>query len=428
MLLFYLPHTRCYYDASVSFGLDAKEFDERLAAIEAKVASSSRSMSKSFSGISLGGVAGQLGAVLSVGAIAAAVKGLTDYGTKIQDLSNRFGVSTDAIQHFGNAAEKNGSSLEAVAMGFNKLEIARSKALQGDQELIADFQRLGISIVDLQKLNPETLMTKLGASSMNAAELVKILGKNALELRPTLAGIADGTIKMDDAIDAMDVKRLKEADDAWKSLFKTIEVLGGELLGTTIAAFKTVGDKAADVAKAIKQDWQSVIRILSDVSHGRFSEAWEAIKGAPTSGWVGAEGNIKGKAGVQVASTKKDGRDFGTEVDESAERRADSVKLTLSELASRDAYGSDNTYRGKYIGGDIMKAQAAEREKGLADDALFAGKDNEANAHMQRFQSLTQGIGSLKSTEKNPLTAKVDEIHKTAQEIAKNTAKPFENH
>lgn len=236
------PHALCYYDASVSLGLDAKEFDARLAALEGKVVASSKTMSKSFGGIGLGALAG-----LGIGA---GIESVMAYAARIQDLSDQLGVSTDAIQHFGNAAEKNGSSLEAMGMGFRKLELARSKALQGDQELIQAFQRLGVSVIDLAKLKPEELMQRLGASSLDAADTVKILGKSALELRPTLAGIADGTVKIGQAIDAIDVKKLKEADDLFKQLGENSKVMGATVIAGAGTAFEVFRDKVKSSAKA----------------------------------------------------------------------------------------------------------------------------------------------------------------------------------
>ena len=52
---------------------------------------------------------------------------------------------------------------------------------------------------------------------MNAADMVTVLGKSALELRPALAGIADGTSEIGGAINADDIQRLKDADDLWKN-------------------------------------------------------------------------------------------------------------------------------------------------------------------------------------------------------------------
>src|SRR4051812_3185992 len=102
-------------------------------------------------------LAGIFAGSFAVAGLSAAVTGLIEYGDKIYDLGQRYGVTTDALQKFGNAAEKEGSSLEGVAQGFNKLIIAQSKALGGSSELQTHFANLGITLDDLKKLSPEEL-------------------------------------------------------------------------------------------------------------------------------------------------------------------------------------------------------------------------------------------------------------------------------
>jgi hypothetical protein len=429
-------------DASVTLDLDAREFDARLAAIEQKVAQGSKRMAGSFGGIGAG-LSGTLGQYLTVGATAAAVKTIIDYGAHVQDLSDRFGVSTDAIQHFGNAAEKNGSSLEAVTMGFNKLEIARSKALQGDGQLTDSFLKLGITIIDLQKLKPEELMNKIGKSSMNAAEMVKIMGKNALELRPTLAGIADGTIKIDNAIDALNIKRLKDASDVWKDLLETLRAAGGNLTGDVISGADKLQKKMQDVHTAIvsgsKSTWSKAGDYFHDLFAGKFKDAAKDMKdiltfsGAHGGQYTGfgknADGSPKTKPDAAKDAAGKPKRDFSQEEDDTYEQIREATKLTLSQLAERDISNPQDLFqRGKYIGEDIMKARAAQREKELAEQSAFAGNEKEFQFHTGRFSQLTSGIGSLKESEKNiGVKEMVQSIEKSAQQIANNTAKQFVN-
>jgi hypothetical protein len=428
-------------DASVTLDLDAREFDARLAAIEQKVAQGSKRIAGSLGGMG-SGLSNTLGQYLTVGATAAAVKSIVDYGARVQDLHERFGVSTDAIQHFGNAAEKNGSSLEAVTMGFNKLEIARSKALKGDGQLTDAFLDLGISIIDLQKLKPEELMTKIGASSMTAAEMVKILGKNALELVPTLGGIADGTIKVDNAIDSMNVKRLKDASDVWKDLLETLRAAGGNLTGDVISGADKLQKKMQDVHTAIvsgsKSTWSKAGDCFHDLFAGKFSAAAKDMKdiltfsGAHGGQYTGFGANPDGTSKTKPDGTKADAdkpdwrkRAEEAELHETYKQTQEANKLTLGQLASLNAFdGEQSTYHGKYIGGDILKAQAAQREKELAGDAAFSGNEKEFQFHTTRFNQLTSGIGSLKDSERNAgLLKQVDSIEKSAATIAENSKK-----
>jgi hypothetical protein len=302
-----------------------------LAEIKGQFKSFGQSVSSSFGAAFAG--------TFAIGSLVAGLKSIVDYSARIQDLSTRFGVSTDAIQHFGNVAERNGSSLEALTMGFNKLEKARSEVLQkGDKGMSAAFERLGISIKDLQSLHPEELMMKLGASSLDAADTVKILGKNALELRPTLAGIADGTVEMGDAISAIDIQKLKDADTEWKKLFETLRIKGAEVLVSVRDSFKEVGNAISDAASKFRN-------FITSGALG--AKARVGAHGEPGGGWIGTEGSV-GNVGVGAtkASSK---RDFGQEEgdpkkDEARADRLATLRAQLAELqrkASNEQLGTE---------------------------------------------------------------------------------------
>lgn len=181
-----------------------------------------------------------LGGVLSAAGIGTAIVGITNYAEKVEHLSERFGVSTTVIQQWGRAAEENGSSLEAVALAFNKLEVARSKAQAGDENILAAFNRLGVSINDVVQLKPDELMRKIGAGSGDAASMVAVLGRNGTELRPIIQGIADGTIKFQKAIDEIDLKKLAEADRLFKELAGSAKVfIAEDIAAPIIKGFET---------------------------------------------------------------------------------------------------------------------------------------------------------------------------------------------
>lgn len=186
-----------------------------------------------------------IGGLLSVGFLEQGAQRIVTYAAKVQDLSNRFAVSTTIIQQFGNVAERNGASLDAMAMGFNRLEVARSKALGGNDKLVESFGRLGISADDLRKLSLPELMLKLGSSSMNAADMVAILGRNGTLLRETLRLLAEGTEKLSAAIDPKQIAALKKADDFWKQLGESARIHGAAAL----TMFADLGIAADEIYK-----------------------------------------------------------------------------------------------------------------------------------------------------------------------------------
>ncbi len=224
---------------------------------------SMRAGAKKFKGELSGLFAGAIG----FGAITAAISKTINYADTIADLAQRFGVGTRELQQFGQVAEQNGSSLEAMASGFNKLEISRSKALSGDAALTKSFQKLGITIEDLKGAKPEDLMLKIGSSSMEAAEMVAILGKSSLELRPALKGLADGTEEFAAAMNEDAIQALAKLSDLGKQVANTLTVyLGGalvwvsNLVKTSVVGWKSAFDALITTATASGRIMENVLR------------------------------------------------------------------------------------------------------------------------------------------------------------------------
>ncbi len=107
-------------DVDVTLGLNAQQLHSELTKVNSKLEGFAGSIKTLGAGFLSG---------LGVAQIQQAVTGALTYGSTIQDLSERFGVSAESIQRFGNVAEKNGATLESVAKGFNFLEKNREKAL-----------------------------------------------------------------------------------------------------------------------------------------------------------------------------------------------------------------------------------------------------------------------------------------------------------
>jgi hypothetical protein len=204
-----------------------------------------RGQVKSFGGDIKSYLAGAVG----VGAFGALIASTVNYGDKIQDLSDRFNVSTTALQKFGNVAEQNGSSLESFAMGFNRLGIASSKALGGDSAALRAFESLGISIDDLRSKSPEQIMELIARSSMNAADMVAILGRNAMELIPTLEAIRDGATSP--IISPEDIKSLAALSDTLKGLQASLRLVAANGLGPLAEGLRIVIDYATAGSRAI---------------------------------------------------------------------------------------------------------------------------------------------------------------------------------
>ena len=102
----------------------------------------------------LGGEIGsRLAGIASVAAIGAGIDHAIEYASHINDLSQRIGISTDAVQEWDYALKQNGATIDAAASFFEKLAVARDKALKPgpeQDEMIRNFQKLGVEIANLK--------------------------------------------------------------------------------------------------------------------------------------------------------------------------------------------------------------------------------------------------------------------------------------
>jgi hypothetical protein len=355
-------------------------------------------------------LAGKLGLGLSIAGLTAYTKDIIAYGSTIQDLAERFKISSRTLQQFGNAGELVGTSLEGVAKGFNKLEIAQSSALSGNSVLLKAFKNLGITVEDLKTLSPDQLMQKLGKSSLNAADLVKVLGKNALELRPLLKGLGDGSLELGDAIDEGLIQKLDEADDTLKRFAQDAKIVSAGILGNIAAGFKTAKNDVADIFKGVGD-------LISAQFRGQFASSKEEFLRAGKDAKSALDLLFRGRNEGARASGGASGKD-APQVQSDAEKKARQRELlTVDELVNAGArYGRPATEQGwhGWLGGTmatgtaqaIYEAEQARKVKDLEAQAkrvaLTGVSPTGESAHQlyTRADEIRQSIGSLKDSEK----------------------------
>lgn len=220
------------------------------------------------------GVAAGLGSALAGLGISAAVKEIVDYADNIDDLSSRLDVGRESLQKWGKLAEQNGSSVEGVGKALGKLTVAREGALQGNEELINTFASLGISIEDLENLSVDQIMAKIGTGSMNAADMVKVLGKEAVSLRPTLEAAAEGGLGKMSAMSDETIKTLGSAKDEIVGFAGMLKDKLGDALAWVINKWKTFNQTMGATSAAIgmfmggsswKDAWGASQKALDDM-------------------------------------------------------------------------------------------------------------------------------------------------------------------
>lgn len=211
----------------------------------------------------MGGLAGSfsmLAPLLSVGGLVAMTKKTLDAGNEMFNLSQKTGVSVEALARFKKAASTSGTDLETVSKALVKLSRGMVDASQGGSGPAAKaLKSLGISATDATgklrtaddvMLDIATKLKGIEDPARKTALAVDLFGKSGAELVPmlNLGG---------EAIDKMKVKMTTAFAEKADQYSDKLTMLGGKVgsLGADIAiVLLPVLDKMADGITAVV-DW-----------------------------------------------------------------------------------------------------------------------------------------------------------------------------
>ena len=271
------------------------------------VSTLSRSASKGLGNIA--GAAGKATKIVAGLGVAGAIAGVALVGnflTGAKELSNfskRTGLSAEALQRFGHAAEQSGSSIDAVVGLTGTLAERLLEVEAGSEDVAAQFAGLGLNVAELQQLNPEAQFLAL-ADAIAAVEdpterlgrAQMLLGGEAGELLPLLAGgseavralgaelAATGSIMSNETVaSAAEVSEAfnlaKEAIigiavDGFSALLPHLETFGEFLNTHVLPVITTVIDAIkgfiGGIVTAVQENWDKIAGVAST--------AWEEVK------------------------------------------------------------------------------------------------------------------------------------------------------
>lgn len=213
---------------------------------------------------SVNGLLGNLGVALTGAGFAAFVKGSIDAADELDELSQKAGISVEALSTLKLAAEHEGVGTEAFATSLKKLSTAMFEAAAGSEENQRLFAALGIQYrdstgalraTDQVLLDLATRFKAMPDGPEKSALAVKLFGKAGTDLIPFLNRGADGI----------------------QELTTQFRELGGEISGETAARAAEFNDdlnllRAAfqGVANRIAA---SVLPALSDLAQGMVESA-----------------------------------------------------------------------------------------------------------------------------------------------------------
>ena len=137
----------------------------------------------------LSSVAGMMGMGLGAAAAVAGVKKLIDKMDEIEDNAPKLGVTFGYFQKMQFAAERSGTSFQAVTSGFSRIKKLAGEAAAGLRSGTDAFAMIGMSVEQIKALSPEQLFDEVTKRlnlmedpALRDAAAAGLFGKNFTEL------------------------------------------------------------------------------------------------------------------------------------------------------------------------------------------------------------------------------------------------------
>jgi hypothetical protein len=216
-----------------------------------------------------------------VAPLLAATKHFMTIGSELVDMSARTGVSTNALGELGYAAEQTGSSVESLEKGIRLMHKTIDEASKGGKAQINALASIGLSIADIQAMNPERQFEAIGNAiasiedpTRRAATMLELLGRGSTSLLPMFAEGSEGLARLrKEAIElgmsigpeqAADADRLS---DAWNRLTtgaSGVSIAIGSILSPMMEGFaKKLQEGIIAYRKYVEENRDTVIVSLA---------------------------------------------------------------------------------------------------------------------------------------------------------------------
>ncbi len=230
-------------------------------ALQKGLASAEKSV-KQF-GLSVGKIGasiGGLGAAITAPMIAAAAA-FAESGSALLHMSERTGMSVEALSNLGYAAKQSGTDLEGVETGIRRLQKAMTAGSLENQQAAQTFQNLGLNIQRLMKLKPDeqfnTVATRLAAIANPAARAgaaMMLFGRSGTALLPMIEHLGALTEEFKTLGGPM-TRQSAEAAERLRHSMVMLDVITKKIIGTIGSAlapsFEAWNKALAKVEKSV---------------------------------------------------------------------------------------------------------------------------------------------------------------------------------
>ena len=187
-----------------------------------------------------------------------AAKMFADMGSDLVDMSQRTGVSVEALSELSFAAAQSGADVETLEGSLKKMQKFLVTAAEGSKEANDALGQLGLSMADLSRLAPEgqfsliaDRLSQLQNPALRTAMAMEIFGKSGTKLMPLMQGGAKGIEELRKQARDLGLTMSTEDAQAAEAFGDKIDALWMVLKRTVFTIGSTLAPLLTQVADAI---------------------------------------------------------------------------------------------------------------------------------------------------------------------------------
>lgn len=263
-----------------SVGSISIDLEARIARFEADMGRAARIADQQAAAMrrSIGTIAGVLGAGISIAGITNFVKSAIDAQDAISKMSQKVGVSTEALSGWNLAAKQAGVEGDAFQKGLVKLAQSSAMVLQGSKQQIDAFKSIGVSALDskghlknLDTLFPQVIdkLSKYRDGTAKTAVATMLFGRAGADLIPLINAGSKGLehyTKMardfGSAVGGESAKAAERFNDAIQQLGFVSQGVANKIATALAPALADLAEKASAFFQS--DSWANVLDTISE--------------------------------------------------------------------------------------------------------------------------------------------------------------------
>lgn len=193
---------------------------------------------------------------------------VSNYGDKIDKMSQKLGLSTDAYQEWDYVLGLSGVNIESVGVGIKTLTNQLDEAKNGSESAQAKFAALGLSLEDLNSMSREEVFEQviygfqgMADSTERAALANDLFGRSGMELTPLFNSSIEETKALKDAahdlglvMSGEEVKASAAFNDALDTMRRTLDGVKRKLTVQFLPAFTKTFNGITGLLSKSKKD------------------------------------------------------------------------------------------------------------------------------------------------------------------------------